>query len=66
MKLRNQTNNRHSRGFENWTAENDCILLKVGVGLGLESTVRRRKNWHTFTNEITCNTYKTHLLKTKP
>ena len=29
VKLRNQTNNRHSRGFENWTAENDWLLLET-------------------------------------
>ena len=30
VKSRNQTNNRHSRGFDNWTVENDWILLGVG------------------------------------
>ena len=49
-------------------------LLKIigyywGWGARAEGTVRRRKNWRlkiTFTNETTCNTYKTHILKTKP
>ena len=40
-----------------------------GWGVRVEPTVRRRKNWRpkiTFTNETTCNTHKTHMLKTEP
>ena len=42
---------------------------EVGWGARVEGTGRRRKNCRlkiTFTNETTCNTYKTHILKTKP
>merc|ERR1711867_342985 len=37
----------------------------LGWGARAEGTARRRKNWRlkiTFTNETTCNIYKTHIL----
>ena len=30
VKSRNQNNNRHSRGFDIWTVENEWILLGLG------------------------------------
>ena len=61
-----------SRNQNNWhTGDLTSGLLKMigyylGWGARAEGTVRRRKNWRlkiTFTNETTCNSYKTHILK---